>query len=227
MSEPISGAQLTRLGERIRNGREEPGDDVLLADYLLSFGPFARNTLDRAMVALFDARDTIDPETTAVAERTLKSPRSIAEKLARQPGLRLDQMQDIVGCRIVTHSPSVQDDIVDVLRQRFVDSDIRDRRRQPSHGYRAIHLIVRQGRLRYEIQIRSILQHAWATLVERLIEQFTIEVKYGGGPAALQNALQELSHLIALFEESSPFSDADLAIEIGRRLDELGGMLRE
>ncbi|HTU69492.1 MAG TPA: hypothetical protein VMF11_04150 [Candidatus Baltobacteraceae bacterium] len=201
-----------------------PKDDQLIAEFLLSFRDFAENTFFAITATLMDARDRIDPVNTLLAERTAKSTQSITEKLLRQPSLRLDQIQDIVGCRIIAINPSQQEEILSVLQGRFPSSDVKDRRANPTFGYRAVHLIVRDGRLRYEVQVRTRTQHIWATIVERLISKYGIQIKYGGGPPDVQERLQQLAGLISLYEtEADP--EALLTARISSSIDELESAL--
>jgi len=97
--------------------------------------------------------------------RPEKTPESIMAKLARE-GTRLSRMQDIAGCRIVVPSRVQQDGLVDSLSSVFPDHRLVDRREQPRHGYRAVHVIVREQGRPVEIQVRTDLQHQWANLVE-------------------------------------------------------------
>jgi ppGpp synthetase/RelA/SpoT-type nucleotidyltranferase len=54
-----------------------------------------------------------------------------------------------------------------------------DRRAQPSHGYRAVHVVVSQGGWPVEVQVRTELQNRWALLVERFADRWGQQVKYG------------------------------------------------
>lgn len=112
-----------------------------------------------------------------VAQR-VKRMSSIESKLRRFSWLKFSEMQDIGGCRAVLQSVSHVDRIVQAYRDsqikhRLVDSDnyISDPKKS---GYRGCHLIygyysdkkTTYNTLKIEIQIRSILQHIWATAVE-------------------------------------------------------------
>lgn len=113
----------------------------------------------------------------AVVVQRLKRSRSILSKLSRD-SMRLTQMQDIGGCRAIV--PSIDD--VYTLRDKFYKSRSRhilvsedDYIAKPkSSGYRGIHLIYRfqsavkpqYNNLLLEVQLRSQVQHAWATAVE-------------------------------------------------------------
>lgn len=114
-----------------------------------------------------------------VAQRLKRTP-SIIGKLRRFQDMSLPRMQDIGGLRAVV--PTVQN--VRQLHQMFLQSrfehelvGVKDYIEQPKQsGYRGIHLIYRYNNrkghgpdykgLQVEIQLRSKMQHSWATAVE-------------------------------------------------------------
>jgi ppGpp synthetase/RelA/SpoT-type nucleotidyltranferase len=126
-----------------------------------------------------------------IAQRLKRLP-SIAIKLRDNPAMKLSQMQDIGGCRAVM--PSFAD------MRKLIAAYEKSRSKNPRHGrpvqhekydyirhpkpdgYRSYHLIFKyQSKYedkrdfngqRIEIQIRSRLQHAWATAVET-VQTFT------------------------------------------------------
>lgn len=121
----------------------------------------------------------IDPN-AVVAQRT-KRLWSIWHKLDRFKTMHLSQMQDIAGIRSIV---STNDQAKELLHS-YQTSSLRHTRkvtdyiRQPrSSGYRGIHIIWRYqsdkagaqvyNGLLLEMQIRSTLQHAWATTVETM-----------------------------------------------------------
>jgi tRNA synthetases class I (I, L, M and V) len=65
--------------------------------------------------------------------RPEKSTSSIADKLRRE-SLRLRQMQDIAGCRVIVGDVLVQDESVLCLSRSFANASVVDRRKIPSHG---------------------------------------------------------------------------------------------
>lgn len=117
----------------------------------------------------------IDP--TSIIVRRLKRTPSILAKLNREAGMKLDRMEDIGGCRIVVSNKKqvykVRDAIVDG-RTRNTLRRQRDYIKYPKDsGYRGIHLVYRYSGQKtkfsahsIELQIRSKVQHAWATAVE-------------------------------------------------------------
>jgi ppGpp synthetase/RelA/SpoT-type nucleotidyltranferase len=143
-------------------------------------------------------RETLGLAPTA---RPLKTVHSVVAKL-RRGAVELHQMQDIAGCRIVVDDIMVQEEVVDRLKQLPWDGCREvDRRRNPSHGYRAVHLIVRARGRRVEIQVRSRLQDLWAQLSEREADEFGIDVKYGAGPPDVRSRLDRLSLRVAEAED--------------------------
>ena len=135
----------------------------------------------------------------AVTGRPSKSTRSIVDKLRRE-SCRLSQVQDIAGCRVVTSNCSLQDKITADIMAKFSGLRLIDRREKPSFGYRAIHLVRSQGPVPIEIQIRSVAQHAWAELSEKLSDRFGTEIKYGGGLDQVRDLLITTSSTIQEIE---------------------------
>jgi putative GTP pyrophosphokinase len=101
--------------------------------------------------------------------RRAKSTAAIVDKLRRE-SIRLSQIQDVAGCRLVVSDVVEQDSVVASFRLSFNDIDVVDRRERPSHGYRAVHIIVRVRNKAVEVQVRTLLQHLWAELSEKLAD---------------------------------------------------------
>lgn len=113
----------------------------------------------------------------AVVVQRLKREPSITAKLIRFKGMNLSRMQDIAGCRAVLSTTNQ----VQKLAKSLKDSRTRNilhkednyiEKPKPS-GYRGIHLVYKyRGQkecyhnLFVEIQLRSKIQHSWATSVE-------------------------------------------------------------
>lgn len=194
----LSKTQIDRLGNRLKKGSPSDDDLRLLDEYRRSFGP-AYDFIIRTI------RETLRLEPTG---RPAKSTSSIAEKLRRE-SIRLSQVQDIAGCRVVVADMFAQDQTIAMLREAFHQIRVIDRRVSPSHGYRAVHVIVDREPVTVEIQIRTALQHLWAELSERLADVVDSSIKYGGGDQQIIQILTTESELIAkleLFEKdfSSP-----------------------
>lgn len=110
-----------------------------------------------------------------VAQRLKRTP-SIIAKLRRFPQMQLSRMQDVGGARAVLASVAEVESLRELYRRPTKHAFVAERNyiRQPKpSGYRGIHLVYRYrgaraeyDGLRIEVQLRSRLQHAWATAVE-------------------------------------------------------------
>ncbi len=113
----------------------------------------------------------------------------------------MTQIQDIAGCRIVTPDMLDQVLVLDELEYQFKGAIIIDRRDNPSHGYRAVHVIVRHHGKLVEIQVRTALQHLWAELSEKLADLIDPAIKYGGGGENRPYVLDKTSEMVARTEK--------------------------
>ena len=173
---------------------------------------------------------TVDPSATVYA-RT-KRMASIITKLLRTPSMQATTMQDVGGCRAVV------DDIVSVAKLtdqfRNISPQLEDPREYnyvtnpKPDGYRSVHFVVKYKpkntayqhlpSRRIEIQIRSALQHKWATALET-IDLFTEQtLKAGGGQHYWKRFFVLTSSLFAMKEDcpivpSSAANDDELLQE--------------
>ena len=141
--------------------------------------------------------------------RPAKSTTSIVEKLRRET-IRLTQMQDIAGCRLVVQDIVGQDQVVDQLTAALPGAVVVDRRKEPSHGYRAVHIIATVQGKPVEIQVRTELQHLWAQLSEKLSDVYDPAIKYGGGDSDVFGAISKISARVERLEA--------LEVSIGRQV---------
>lgn len=86
------------------------------------------------------------------------------------------------------------------LKRAFAETSVVDRRKTPSHGYRAVHVIARLHGMPVEVQIRTELEHHWAQLSEKLSDIVDPSVKYGGGPEPLRSMLLDVSETVGQIE---------------------------
>ncbi|MGH9916419.1 MAG: RelA/SpoT domain-containing protein, partial [Pyrinomonadaceae bacterium] len=134
--------------------------------------------LNTFKINLRDRARSVD-DNAFVAQR-LKRATSIIAKLSRFPNMRLTQMQDIGGCRAVLSSLEQAIQLRDAIKGSRIKHRLVNEKDYISHpkadGYRGIHLVYRYVSDRketynnhsIEIQIRTNLQHAWATAVETM-----------------------------------------------------------
>lgn len=186
MANEVSKTQIDRLGERLKKGDITEDDLRLLDTYRRSFA----DAYDQVVGAI---RKELGLEPTG---RPAKSTTSISEKLRRET-IRLTQIQDIAGCRLIVPDIAKQEEVVQSLVRLFENTSIDDRRLKPSHGYRAVHVIVTHLGKMVEIQVRTSLQQLWAELSEKFSDVNDPAIKYGGGNERIQVLLAISSTLVA------------------------------
>ena len=172
MGLPVSKKELDRLGDRLRDAAVPSEEDLRLWGLVR---PHFLASLEEVRTALAD----LGLRPTARE----KNRDTLVDKLRRERDMRLSRVQDVVGARVVidTSLPG-QDDWVARIAARFPDHRVRDRRREPSHGYRAVHVVVRIDGIPVEIQVRTAWQDRWAQAMERLGDCWGRAIRYGGGP---------------------------------------------
>ena len=167
---------------------------------------------------LKNVSEKIDP--SALSAQRLKRVPSIIKKLNREYGgkkatMKLTQMQDIAGCRAVMSNVSLAKKL---YLDHYIKGDIKHKRVNEKDyitypkkdGYRSIHLIYRyhsdkKGRINFnglliEVQIRSKLQHIWATAIET-VDFFTRQaIKSNQGQEDWADFFRLVSSAFAKFE---------------------------
>lgn len=137
----------------------------------------------------------------AATGRPAKTTTAIVEKLNRQ-NIRLTQIQDIAGFRLLVPDISEQNRIIEQLGSTFRKAIIVDRRVRSSHGYRAVHVVVSIHDKPIEIQVRTRAQHLWAEISEKLSDSVDPAVKYGGGPQETRDKLTVYSDVVQSIENA-------------------------
>jgi ppGpp synthetase/RelA/SpoT-type nucleotidyltranferase len=171
----------------------------------------------------------------AICFQRLKRVSSILGKLERYHAMKLSRMQDIAGCRVIM--PDVK--LTRMMSEEFISRKKRHKRiksREMNYinnpkldGYRCIHLIYEyitenSGKEMYngkmvEIQIRSQLQHSWATAVETVDLFENQKMKFGEGLPKWKRFFALMSSAFAIMEdcpivENTPIDKSILYSEI-------------
>ena len=154
------------------------------------------------------------PEGAIVAQR-LKRLYSITQKLHRFHDMSLPTMQDIGGCRVIVES--IQDVYSMVVqlkksKMRHVLKEEYDYIERPKpDGYRSYHMVYsyfsdrnpKYNGLFIEIQIRTHIQHLWATAVETM-DTFTGDpLKIGQGNPENRQFFALVSKILETYELSN------------------------
>jgi hypothetical protein len=180
--------------------------------------------LNTFTVTLKSKASSIDTE-SIVVQRQKRLP-SILYKLNRFPGYRLSQIQDIGGCRAVLHDVPTIKKLIEVYRKSDLRHElvkIDDYLEYPQKsGYRGIHLIYKYvsdrrsvyNGLRIEIQLRSPLQHAWATAVETVGTFIQQALKSSTGEEGWLRFFKLMGSVIAHQEDTAAVPDTPTEITV-------------
>jgi hypothetical protein len=155
----------------------------------------------------------------AFSSQRLKRMTSIKEKLIRTTGMGLGGVQDIGGGRFVFEDMDsllrAKDCITSAIFPDFtLDHDLYDYISKPKEsGYRSIHFVYKYSKpesdldgMRVELQIRTKLQHDWATAVETAELISNSSLKASQGDQAWLDFFKLVSAIFAR-RESQPVND--------------------
>ena len=183
----LTNQQIDAAGERLRDAEQPAADDLAIyAEYRESFRDPVASVMEMALEL------TLDTELLDWGSRP-KTVESVVAKLQAQD-IALTEMTDIGGVRIVLPSLVEVDRVHGQIDEGLI-AQVKDYRGAGTkRGYRTLHLILRAAPDRVvELQIRSQIHNVWANLSERLQQRTGYDIKHAAGPAALLDALEELS----------------------------------
>jgi hypothetical protein len=154
-----------------------------------------------------------------VAQRLKRFP-SVINKLVREPSMRLSQMHDLGGCRAILpnmiglnslyrmfHGSDAIESGTGIRYYNYIEHPKED-------GYRGIHIVGRyyarsESRKAWnghkiEIQLRTRLQHIFATAVETVTTFTRTPLKFGSGPPEWRRFFSLMGSALALREKTQP-----------------------
>ena len=219
-------AQVDAAGRQLVRGYEDPENIFAFLDALSVVNNWRTShsfPLNTFAVYLRKRSRQID-DASLVAQRIKRLP-SITHKLERFRGLRLSQLQDIGGCRAVLSDVEKVGELIKAYRgsdikHHLVKVDDYIARPQLS-GYRGVHLIYRYNSdrtevyngLKIEIQVRSELQHAWATAVETVGTFIRQALKSSQGEAEWLKFFALMGTATAYLEGTAPVADTPQQVQ--------------
>jgi ppGpp synthetase/RelA/SpoT-type nucleotidyltranferase len=239
---PPSKKDLTWAGSVLRNEAVSDPDHSSAMQILSQWRQahsYALNTFQAMLRGRCDYLGFRD-QAAVVAQRLKRTP-SIITKLQRLPTIRLGQIQDIAGLRVIL--PTVSD--VRKFHQSLLDSKAKHEAKLPpkdyisepkKDGYRSVHQIFKYRNAKHpelnvlsvEVQIRTYIQHAWATAVETLGVIERASFKTGDGSEDFKEFFRLSSALISHYEHAPVISSlANIEpVELVKRFQELESRLR-
>lgn len=157
-----------------------------------------------------------------IAQRLKRRPQ-ILRKL-RRLSVRLTQLQDIGGCRVIVDDNRRVDLLREFLKEQIDktpalnlarETDYRFRGRDDT-GYRALHLLIECEGKMVELQVRSKIQHYWAESIERTSVVYGHHLKEKEGAPVVIDYFKKLSDMFYEIE-----AGRQPATEDKMRLDDL------
>jgi hypothetical protein len=151
----------------------------------------------------------------ALVGQRLKRTPSIVSKLRKMQTLKLPNMQDIGGIRSVVANMDAVRTLELALKTPDAPFELANRvdhiANPKNSGYRSLHLVYRNGApppgngtFQLELQIRTRLQHAWATAVETVDAFQQQALKAGAGRPEWQDYFFWVSGAFAYYEGCEP-----------------------
>jgi putative GTP pyrophosphokinase len=183
--------------------------DRILKDYedqRAAYEKFARKSYE--LVSDLVTKDGIKVSSIEYRTKTIESLRG---KLSRKDYAQIAELPDLVGLRVIVARQEDLDNVVKILRAEFdvedeASTDAAARLAPHEFGYLSVHLVIQltlsrsdlsewsfaKG-LRAEIQIRTIAQHAWASISHALQYKHESDV-----PTSLRRRLHRVAALLEL-----------------------------
>ncbi|MBJ6119847.1 RelA/SpoT domain-containing protein [Pontibacter sp. BT310] len=213
MSRLYTNNEVKLAGKILTEPQKYSLDELDFAQTVLTYWrTIHASPINTFQATLRDKINRLDYYDALIAQR-LKRAVSIVAKLDRFPNMKLSTMQDIAGLRAIVKNV----DQVRTLEKNYRESnfkhllkDDKDYILDPApSGYRGIHLIYQyvneknheSNGLRVELQIRTKLQHTWATAVETMGTFLKYSLKSSQGPVNWLDYFSLVSAGFAILEK--------------------------
>lgn len=160
----------------------------------------------------------IQPHSITSREKSAASLREKIQRDGKSYANPLEDITDLAGVRVITYFPTDVDKVVPIIEREF-DVDLEhsmDKRKtaDPSFfGYASVHLVVGLSaerlrlaeysvfnRLKCEIQVRTILQHAWAEIQHDIVYKSSHDI-----PFELRRRFASLAGLLEVADREFEF----------------------
>lgn len=204
-----SKSRVDKAGNNLKDIEVQAGTLKQNLDVLSNWRAYHALPLDTFARVLKNRVKQVSKSSNSIVAQRLKRTSSILLKLKTHRTMRLSAMQDIGGLRAIFESLPEVLELLEVYRKskskhslfsidNYIDKPKAD-------GYRGIHLVYKRKKtpsIFIEIQIRSHLQHIWATGVEVMGTLQNSSFKSGYGDEQWLEFFTLLSSVFALKERS-------------------------
>ena len=198
-SRNMSKSALDKIGQNIREDKAEVIDLAISAlnNWRESHGEILQKYYNYANILA----KAIDKDNIIIAQRLKRLP-TIVNKLKRFKDMRLSRMQDVAGIRIIVEDIKQLDLVDNVLRKNENLKRVKDYIRKPkTSGYRGKHYIFEENEMFVEIQLRTQVQHLWATALETVDVLLGTTLKENEDETYWCDFFRQVSSIFAIAEE--------------------------
>ena len=216
--EIVSKKELNRISKRIVENTDTIEDLQKLSDFRAEHSKIIKSFVWSLRSIINNKKIKLSNRNRIIISQRLKRLPSIIGKLKRFPELRLSRMQDLAGARVILPNIKDTEEVANYLKNKvYKQKDknnflfVREKNyilEPKEDGYRSIHQIFKyQGKkesqlegYQIELQIRTRLQHQWATSVEIIDSIKQQSLKTGGGDAYYREFFKLSSKLMEYIE---------------------------
>lgn len=227
-----SRSRVQRAGKILR-ASDEPFNEIEAMEVLNNWKAAHERPMATILKTVKKYSNEISNESTIVQRR--KRTESILLKLNQQPKLDLARMQDLVGFRIVFRDDDSKKNLahIDELIKKISSGRMLSRvsrltnyiEKPRESGYRSVHAIFKYNSIYYpkhnnmqvELQIRTKIQHSWATAVETIGMFERSHLKQGLGDENWLEFFRIMSLLMSI-EEGTHESNTEEKNDLKERL---------
>lgn len=212
----FSRSQVKKAGKILKKATPTPEEREWADDVLTNWRGLHFYPINTFRATLGQKLSRID-EDSLIAQRLKRTP-SIVSKLLRFPNMSLPLMQDLGGLRAVLKNLSrvreLEGDYLKSNEKSNFNHELinhKDYINNPKKsGYRGVHLVYKYNNSRtldynglfVEIQIRTKLQHIWATSVETMGTFLDSPLKSSEGPEEWLNFFSLVASAFAIIENT-------------------------
>ncbi len=197
----LSNSAINRIGDIIRQGSNAARYDEAI-ETLNAWRESHGELMDEYYEKCVRLTQSNSTKNIIVAQRLKRLP-TIVDKLNRFKGMKLARMQDVAGVRLIVRDMEQLSQIEKHLRRWRHLMWVRDYIGNPKiDGYRGKHFIFKKNGMYVEVQLRTQVQHIWATSVETVDVFRGSSIKTNGSSTYWRDFFRQTSSALAIAERA-------------------------